>query len=332
MPSRNSSPQVSQANPSAHEISLQTKAIQRATCKVGRPGLVATAFLTKIQIPSSPDPLFGLITNNHILSPDAIVPNSTIRLDFETPPASASLTVNSTTFWFTDPLIDCTFVAIDPADQVGPLALSNFLSINESAQIDEPVLAVQLTEGHDLIVESGGIRCRWGFDYLREVNTEYGSSGSALCDRQGRAVALHSAMREEDHCHVATGMHYIAVALRNTFGSGRSAKSAKGLSNAELNELENNGLKSTANPDVFISPASLHVTPLWFYRTNHAWYWTPTQPDSLRMEDLKKSNWSVIWRDEPVRVIGGFWDGQGPASRNCQLIAWLISTGLRFLQ
>jgi hypothetical protein len=217
---------------------------------------VATAFLAKIQIPSSADPLFGVIAKNHILPPDAIVLNSTIPFDFETPPASASSTINSDTFWFTDRLIDCTFAAIDPADQVGPLAPSNFLSINESAQIDEPVLAVQLTEGHHVIDETDCIRYRWGLDYLREVNTAYGSSGSALCDCQGQAVALHSARREEDHCHVATGMHYIALALRNTFGSERSGKAA-------------NGLKSIVNPDVFISPASLHVTPLWFDRTNH---------------------------------------------------------------
>jgi hypothetical protein len=65
----------------------------------------------------------------------------------------------------------------------------------------------------------------------------------------------------EDRCNVATGMHYIALALNNTFGSGRSAKAAKSLSNVELKELEKHGLKSIPNPYVFISPAYLHVTP-----------------------------------------------------------------------
>jgi hypothetical protein len=306
--------------------------IQRATCKVARPGCVGTGFLAKVGIPSTGDTLFGLITNNHVLPSDTLVRSSVIHLHFEALQEDATLTIRSGSFRFTDPLIDCTFVSIESGQRVGPLIQSNFLPISESHGIHQRVWVAQHMEGGELVVDNGGIRCRWGFDYLHEVNTEPGSSGSALCDCQGRVVGLHKAKRPEEKCNVATEMHYIALALRNTLGSWRSTLPAKRLSQAEIQELKSHGLVPKCNSDVFISPASFWVAALWFYRTNHAWYWTPTQPHTFDVKDLKKCNWSVIWHNEPDRGIGGCWDGSRPAYRHCQLIAWLISTGLRFLQ
>jgi hypothetical protein len=306
--------------------------IQRATCKVERPGCVGTGFLAKVGIPSTGDTLFGLITNNHVLPSDTLVPNSVINLRFEALQDNVTLTIRAGSFRFTDPFIDCTFVGIESGEQVGPLIQSNFLPISESHGIHQRVWVAQHMEGGELVVDNGDIRCRWGFDYLHEVNTECGASGSALCDCEGRVVGLHKARRPQDKCYVATGMHYVALALRNTLGSWRSTLPAKRLSQAEIQELKDHGLEPTGNPNVFISPASSGVTALWFYRANHAWYWTSKGPHTFDVQDLKQCSWSVIWHNEPDRAIGGYWDGVRPARRNRKLIAWLISTGLRFLQ
>ena len=81
-------------------------------------------------------------------------------------------------------------------------------------------------------------------------------------------------------------------------------------------------------PEIFISPSSLFVTPLWFYRTNYAWYWTPKEPND---DNIDISNWIIIYPGCSLRVIGGIYNGAEPAQRNINLIHWLENTGLDFL-
>lgn len=80
---------------------------------------------------------------------------------------------------------------------------------------------------------------------------------------------------------------------------------------------------------MFISPGSKNITPLWFYRTNHAWYWTPTDPKEFK--NIILSNWLIIYPGGSLKVIGGYWNGQEPADRNIELIHWLESTDFKFL-
>ena len=110
-----------------------------------------------------------------------------------------------------------------------------------------------------------------------------------------------------------------------------TASLAKKLSLIESHILEKEGLKSTDNPDVFISPGSLGITPLWFFRTQYAWYWTPKEPKKFNLDEMKKVNWSLIQSNFPIKAIGGLWNGMAPANRNVILIQFLINSGLRFL-
>ena len=100
------------------------------------------------------------------------------------------------------------------------------------------------------------------------------------------------------------------------------------LTNIEFDELKAHGLEATSNPEVFISPKSLFVTPLWFYRTNYAWYWTPIEPKNNCIE---KPNWIIIYPGCSLKVIGGKWDGIEPAEKNIILIHWLERIGSNYL-
>ena len=95
-----------------------------------------------------------------------------------------------------------------------------------------------------------------------------------------------------------------------------------------MKELKSHGLLPCSKPDLFISPSSKYVTPLWFYRTIYAWYWTPTEPEN---NNIESSNWIIIYKGCSLKVIGGKWDGMEPAERNINLIHWLESTGLDYL-
>jgi hypothetical protein len=142
-------------------------------------------------------------------------------------------------------------------------------------------------------------------------------------------VGLHKGRRPDEQCDLATVTHCVLLPLRNTFGRQTWLKN---LSGGEMDEPEEHGLVATSSANVFIGPGSADATPLWFCRTSHAWYWTPQEPASFDVEDLKLCKWSVIWQNEPVEAIGALWDGGAPVLRNQEVIAWIISTGLRFLQ
>ena len=100
------------------------------------------------------------------------------------------------------------------------------------------------------------------------------------------------------------------------------------LTKKEIKELNKKGLKETSKSEIFISPESDGVTPLWFYRTNYAWYWTPTEPKN---NNIEKSNWIIIYPGCSLKVIGSYWDGIEPAERNINLIHWLETTGYDYL-
>ena len=83
------------------------------------------------------------------------------------------------------------------------------------------------------------------------------------------------------------------------------------MTEEEINELNNHGLIQTSSPFIFKSPSSFFVTSLWFYRTNHAWYWTPTEPN-FDQDDNYNCNWLIIYPGGSLRVIGGFFHGEEP--------------------
>ena len=96
----------------------------------------------------------------------------------------------------------------------------------------------------------------------------------------------------------------------------------KTLNKKEISILRDHGLIETKDPFMFISPSSKNITPLWFFRTNHAWYWTPTEPDK-NIKVSVSANWLIIYPGGSLKVIGGYWNGQEPADRNIKLIHWL---------
>ena len=101
------------------------------------------------------------------------------------------------------------------------------------------------------------------------------------------------------------------------------------LNENQIQELKEIGLElSKTIPNILISLPSIFVTPIWFYRTKYAWYWTPTKPEK---NDLNKINWMIIYPGNSLKVIGGQWDGIEPAPKNIDLIHWLEKYGLKFL-
>lgn len=193
---------------------------------------------------------------------------------------------------------------------------------------------MQYPQNHSkLAFAQGNVNSLWGTCILHDVSTNHGSSGSGTVSMHtGEVVAIHCARRPEIKANVAVRAPVAIQAIKKVINANIAHhKPAKDLNHRELQEFQTLGLHPTENKFLFISPASPFVTPLWFYRTNHACYWTPTLPDSYYETELRRCNWLEIGVGKSKSVIGGYWDGQMPASRNIVLIDKLAATGFYYL-
>ena len=298
-----------------------------------------TGFLIELPIPDSNNSMKGLLTNNHILN-HGILYKKKITLNFFLEKKTLVLNFKKKGFIFSDPFIDITFIKLQN-QELEELGI-NCLEIQEEEFLLSKGFTdsfiIQNPEGI-LSFAQGKIIKRWGFNLFHSINTLDGSSGSPLIlTNNNKVLGVHKSGIKQKQYNVATNIQTIIKALRNIYRN--RAKISKALSiikkartpltEEEIIELNNHGLIQTSSPYIFKSPSSLFVTSLWFYRTNHAWYWTPTEP-KIAENDNYDCNWLIIYPGGSLRVIGGLYDGKEPAPRNINLIHWLESTGLKYL-
>ena len=309
--------------------------IGKSTCniafKIHDSTIKGTGFLIKLPIPNSNKPMKGLMTNNHVLNYNVLTKDR-ISLIFESTKKNFDLYLKNH-FIFSDPFLDITFIKLNE-EELNKLEI-DCLEIHEEESIPDEAFICQYSYGKHLSLAQGKIKSRWGFNLYHTINTDYGSSGAPIVLlSDNKIIGVHKCGLKDLKCNAATDIQTIVRALKvinNSVIDNKLSiikKARTPLTKDEINELKKHGLNKTDSPYIFISPRSSNVTPLWFYRTNHAWYWTPTEPE---IDNLYKSNWLIIYPGGSLKVIGGFWDGIEPANKNIKLIHWLESTGLKFL-
>ena len=317
--------------------------IAKSTCNIGyifenqkREG---KGFLLVLPIPQSNDQMRGLITSNQILNTN-ILYNSIITLSFNENGTKLNL-IPKEHFCFSDPFLDITFIELNSPEYDG----MDFLTIEENDKNSGNVYMINDSKGEK--ISKGKIKSKWGFKLLHTISIEEDNVGLALISLENNKVVGVNINKKNEHENnnafsVAINIKAIIQAIRLLYNSylynktafeekenGFIQKEVKLLLNdSKINELKEHGLISSENPLIFISPNSQFITPLWFYRTNYAWYWTPTEPKD---DDADYSNWIIIYPGCSLKVIGGEWNGFEPAKRNVILIHWLESTGLNYL-
>jgi len=295
-------------------------------------------FLLILPIPESNDQMRGLITTNQILNTNSLY-NTEITLSFNQNEIKLSL-IPKEHFCFSDPFLDITFIELNSPEFDG----IEFLPVNENVKNSGYVYILKDSKGEN--ISKGKINGGWGFKLLHTISIEEDCTGSALVSLENNKVVgvVINKQNEDDDSNifsVAISIKAIIQAIRLLYSSymhnktafeeienGLKQKNVKVLNDSEIKELKDHGLVSLENPNIFISPKSYLVTPLWFYRTNYAWYWTPTEPKD---DNVDFANWIIIYPGCSLKVIGGKWDGIEPAERNITLIHWLESTGLNYL-
>ena len=297
--------------------------ISKSICKIEylNQKIKGTGFLVKLPIPDSKNPIRGIITSNHILNETNLY-NTQITLNFIVDKIKINV-IPEFHFIFSDPFLDVTFIELKNHEY----DRFEFINIKENQNLSTSYYIINLNNQK---LSNGNILKRWGFKLYHEISIDDEFLGSPLVSKKDNKIfGIHTKNNKKFNVAINMQSFIQAISFFCKLYKYKSNKIIqKNLSTSEINELKNHGLLPCSNPQLFMSPSSQYVTPLWFYRTNYAWYWTPTEPEN---NDIDKSNWIIIYPGCSLKVVGGKWDGIEPAERNINLIRWLETTGLDYL-
>jgi len=233
-----------------------------------------------------------------------------------------SITLNQQNYFFACPLLEAAFVRLtkeqfEYLDQHGV----GFLAINLNVHQNQLVHVYQ----HDASVSSN-VYGFWGFDIVLPVSISKRSLGSVITNENAEAVAI---CKERENGAYVRGVQLATVvgAIKRDFlknGIKPAPSKPVHLTKDHIESLNTLGLQivQEGNDTLLVSPPSAFITPIWFVRTQHGWYWTPTEEDS---------NWMRITIFDSLMVIGGFWHGVIPAEKNVKIIKYLQVHGWQYL-
>ena len=285
--------------------------------------------LVKILLSNSNEILSGILTK-YFIEDNAL--NHINEINIKDKDKIENIKLNNN-FKYSDPFLDVTFFEINNSKY-------DFIEINEGNIPSGNPLLIKYTYSNDTIdYNNVKIINKWGVNIFykdltdilgfNDYHLNYDSSYYKLALLfNDKIIGIH---KQNDHLYdISVNISTIAKAIKLNFENNFKNIRQRGnpLSKSHIEELKEIGLIESQIPNIFISPPSLDVTPIWFLRTKYAWYWTPTKPDN---NDISKSNWMIIYPNNSLKVVGGIWDGIEPAEKNIDLILWLEKNGLKFL-
>ena len=289
----------------------------------------SSGFLAQMKLPNLNKTLRGIIANAHILKDQNLL-NSEITINIILSEKKLYLKPN-THFCFVDPFLDLIFIEIQTPEFDDLM----YLELQNEGQIHSNIILIKSPKDKKPSYEKGKIDSRWGFELKCKISSEseYNGCGPIISTTNNKFVGISKSYKSLVN-HFDIGLNSIEVikAIENKYITYNEDKvnyiEVKELMDLEINELDEHGLKETSSPFIFISPPSLFITPIWFYRTNHAWYWTPTEPKN---NNASVSNWMIIYPNCSKKVIGGMYNNIEPAAKNIKIIDYLSNTGKKFL-
>jgi len=173
--------------------------------------------------------------------------------------------INDEDFIFTSELIDVTFTELNNEiiDEIEPIFLQ---PSNKEAKKGEPVLIYQYaTAIYSLAI--GSIIDDTSFNYYHNVNTNNGSSGSPLLNKNYKVLGIHKAKEEyNDNSfkqNIAIKYSEVEFAIKilfnniNIYSLEKAKKSAKLLSKTEMRTLKKYGLKLKLSSENMNKPKNI---------------------------------------------------------------------------
>lgn len=276
--------------------------------------------------------LYGLFTNSHLVGQERLRSGDPVTCVISN---DVTVQLPLDAYRFRCKLLDVTFIQVD-SDKKEEIerAGSSFLPIAAEKSLvahETKILSAKRGDGDSYSIGIDVMAELWGCDMLHGKSTDKWLPGSPVTLESGEVVGIHTQKCETGNRCLAARMFYVSAAIlkdvaRVASGESIPPTSTSNLTATHVEELNQLGLQVLGDRDrLLVSPESFAVTPIWFRRTSHAWFWTPTDPEERR------ANWMRISPDDDLKVIGGYWNGIEPAPKNIRIIRHLQSNGERYL-
>lgn len=309
------------------DIEIFDDYICKINYKLSKKYIKEFGFLIKIPFQNSNTSTKGILTKYH-LSEEIIKEINLIKI-FKDYIIIKELNINDI-FIISDPFLDITFIELKELN-------FNYIKIaKNNEEYKKPLILDYSEEKKAFQFIKGKVLGKWGANiFYEEEIVDYNNIDS--CNYIGLLInnKLYGIHNQVDYQYkIATNIQIISKVIELNFNSKiknltKNIEKEGNLStNKHIQELKSKGLELTPIRNIFISLPSEDATPIWFYRTRHAWYWTPTKPDK---NHLNKANWMIIFPGNSLKAIGGEWDEIKPVQRNRDLIHWLEKTDLKYL-
>jgi len=270
-----------------------------------------TGFFVELPIPSKEKPMYGLMTNNHVLDFKDGYSFSIILNNIE-----MKIELNEHDFKFTSKLIDVTFIQLNNEfiNKIkSKIPRFKFLIPNyNNGKEDDIIYIFQYPKGK-FSSAKGTIQLISGFNYFHNASTDEGSSGSPLLNADMDVVGIHKGGIINERKNIATNIKAIDYAIRTFYNKSyinsidKTRLPIRELSDDEIKELKKHSLKKTGFPNIYECKYKKDPSLiLLFSRTNHAWYYT-----TISKNEFKKMNeinykyyaWNLINPHESVEEI-----------------------------
>ena len=184
----------------------------------------------------------------------------------------------------------------------------------------------------------------WGTDVLHCASTTYRSSGSMIANDAGRVIALYRARHSQyTDCNIGVKISSVEEAIRTIWLRHHPQENpppvmrVRDLTESEIDGLglgrcrissriDNNCFSFEHHPEEGADSENGRVVRVWFFRTCHGWFWTPTQPTD-NMDGLRECNWMRVGS----KCVGGEYHDQDPPPPSLELIQSLLASGFEYL-
>jgi len=264
-----------------------------------------TGFFIKLPIPTNEKPMYGIMTNNHVINSEYIKSYASFKIKINN--ESYIIDFNESNFIFTSELIDITFIQLN----VDFIKHYDFIFLEpcyDEPNKNEMIYIFQYPKAK-LSFASGYIEDHFGFNYFHNTSTNRGSSGSPLLNKFMKVVGVHKIGISTDNgdINLATDFTTIDYAIRTLYNKSyineiiKAKEPTRSLTKHEDSLFKKYGLEKTPLLNMYYCPYIEYPSSvLLFYRTNHAWYFTRREKSNIcyHLDNVKTYNWTLINTDE----------------------------------
>jgi len=305
-----------------------------------------TGFFLKLPIFSNEEPLYGLITNNHVLNSERLhtIKSFKIIVNKET----FEINLNDSDFIFTSEILDITFIQLMDKKYISN-PIIDFLEpeIDEDKSYIGKSISIVQYPNQQQSFAFGRISSLSGFNYYHSVTTNEGSSGSPLLINDInslKAIGIHkfSIINSSDNSvkNLATKFSVVSNAINTIYNKKyihditKAREKPRELNDTEIDELKIHGMEETNIYNVFKCQYFKSKNKIvLFYKSNHGWYCAPRNKIKIKYNEkiLKPYGWIFINPYESIEKIIDNIGKEKLEHRHEVIIMWLKLSEFKYI-